>query len=183
VLEAEMAIAIVPRVSGGSVTDEFEEIFREHYQLVYRTAYGLTGRREDAEDVLQTIFLRLLQRDVSPELKKNPKKYLYRAAVNASLDTIRTRKRQRLIPTDDFFDFPSVAPDPTSEDDIGRRLLDALARLNPKMVEVVILRYQQGYSDAQIAAMLGKSRGVVAVTLYRARARLRKLVSDSGGQK
>src|SRR5436190_10361999 len=74
-----------------------------------------------------------------------------------------------VIPTNDSFDFPSVAPDPTSDDDIGRRLLDALAKLHPKMVEVVILRYQQGHSDAQIATMLGKSRGVVAVTLYRAR--------------
>jgi RNA polymerase sigma-70 factor (ECF subfamily) len=69
--------------------EELDRIFREHYQLVYRTAYGVTGRAEDAEDVLQTLFLRLLRRGLPLDLMKNPKAYLYRAAVNLSLNTIR----------------------------------------------------------------------------------------------
>ena len=51
-----------------------EEIFREHHQLVYRTACVITGSPDDAEDVLQTIFLRLLARGVPPDLK-DPKAY------------------------------------------------------------------------------------------------------------
>ena len=78
------------------MAQELEQIFREHYQLVYRTAYRVTGSAEDAEDVLQTIFLRLLRREFPPDLKKNPKAYLYRAAVNSSLDTIRSRQRRAL---------------------------------------------------------------------------------------
>jgi RNA polymerase sigma-70 factor (ECF subfamily) len=77
------------------LAQDLENIFREHYQLVYRTAYSVTGSTEDAEDVLQTLFLRLLGRGFPPDLRKNPKGYLYRAAFNLSLNTVRTRKRHQ----------------------------------------------------------------------------------------
>ena len=48
-------------------SQEFEGLFREHYLLVYRTAWVITGNSDDAEDVLQTIFLRLLRRSVPPD--------------------------------------------------------------------------------------------------------------------
>lgn len=66
---------------------EFEGLFREHYQLVYRTAYGVTGRAEDAEDVLQTVFLKLLRRGHSPDLYKNTKGYLYRPSPEPHKDS------------------------------------------------------------------------------------------------
>jgi RNA polymerase sigma factor (sigma-70 family) len=50
-------------------------------------------------------------------------------------------------------------------------------------VEILVLRYEHNYSDAEIAGMLGKSRGTVAVTLNRARARLKKLLAASSGEK
>jgi RNA polymerase sigma factor (sigma-70 family) len=81
-------------------SQEFEDLFREHHLLVYRTACAITGNCEDAEDVLQTIFLRLMRRSVPPDIRKNPKGYFYRAAVHLSLDTIRARRREVL--TADF---------------------------------------------------------------------------------
>src|SRR5262245_11095577 len=81
-------------------SQEFEGLFREHFQLVYRTACVITGSPEDAEDVLQTIFLRLVRRSVLPDIRQNPKGYFYRAAVHLSLDTIRSRRREVL--TSDF---------------------------------------------------------------------------------
>jgi RNA polymerase sigma-70 factor (ECF subfamily) len=135
----------------------------------------VTGSRQDAEDVLQTIFVRLLQRELPPDLVKNPKAYLYRAAVNVSLNVLRSRKRQRLTAEIDPLEVP--ARDVAIPDDrIQRTLLDALAELKPRTVEMLILRYEHNYSDAEIAKMLGKSRGTIAVTLYRARARLKKLL-------
>jgi RNA polymerase sigma factor (sigma-70 family) len=177
-----MSRATVLGMNAKAAADEFEEIFREHYQLVYRAAYGVTGSRQDAEDVLQTIFLRLVQREVSPDLKTNPKKYLYKAAINAALDTIRNRKRQRLTDAFEPEDFPAADAGSNSKERIQQRLVDAMAQLSPQAVEMLILRYQQGYSDAQIAGMLGKSRGVIAVTLYRARRRLKKLMQATAGE-
>ena len=171
-----MSTAAMPLVRGEALAQEFEGIFREHCRLVYRTAYSLTGSRQDAEDVLQTIFLRLLQREFPPDIRKNPKAYLYRAAVNLSLNTVRSRKRQRLTDGVERLEAPARADDSSTGDAMKRCLLDAIAQLKPSAVELLILRYEHNYSDAAIAKMLGRSRGAVAVTLYRTRARLKKLM-------
>jgi RNA polymerase sigma-70 factor, ECF subfamily len=171
--------ASVPTMVDELFPQEFEAIFQEHYVLVYRTAYGVTGRVEDAEDVVQTIFLRLLQRVRPPELLKNPKGYLYRAAVNLSLTIVQTR-RQRAV-TEDGEELAVSIPAPASSraEDVHRKLYDAIAELKPKAAAIVILRYLHNHSDTEIAKMLGTSRGVIAVILYRSRARLRKLLDES----
>ena len=60
--------------------EEFERIYREHASLVYRTAWGVLGSREDAEDVLQTVFVKLLRRESLPDLDSHSKAYLARRA-------------------------------------------------------------------------------------------------------
>jgi len=58
---------------------DFEEPLRALYQLVCRTAYSISGRFEAAEDMLQILFVKLMQRGLPPGLQKNPKGYIYRA--------------------------------------------------------------------------------------------------------
>src|SRR5690349_14664341 len=82
---------------------EFEDLFRKYSQLVYRTACLVTGSPDDAHDVLQTIFLRLLRRSVPLNFHKNPERYLYKAAVNVSLNVIRSKRRHVLIGNLSFF--------------------------------------------------------------------------------
>jgi RNA polymerase sigma-70 factor (ECF subfamily) len=167
----------IPSASGEALPQALAEIFREHYPMIYRTAYSVTGSKQDAEDVLQTIFLRLLQREASVEFKKSPKAYLYRAAVNLALNTVRSRKNRETTHDVDQLVAPG-APDTAPEDEvIQRRLLDAIAELRPRAVEILVLHYEHNYTDAEIARMLGKSRGTIAVTLYRSRARLKKLMN------
>ncbi len=159
------------------VEQDFEKVFREHYQMTYRTAYAVTGKSEDAEDVVQTIFLRLLPRELPPDLKKNPKAYLYRAAVNQSLNTIKALKRH-ILTDSEAFEARQPAAVPSAEE-IHKRLYEAIAELNSRAAQIVILRYVHNYSDAEIAKLLGTSRGTVAVSLYRSRARLKKLMRAS----
>src|SRR5436309_15681036 len=78
-----------------------EAIFREHHGAVYRAAYRITGNAADAEDVLQTVFTRLLRREEQPDLSNSAGSYLHRAAVNAALDLMRRRKRARAVDIDD----------------------------------------------------------------------------------
>src|SRR5262249_20196268 len=59
---------------------------------------------------------------------------------------------------------------------IHRRLYEAIAELKPKHAEILILRYVHEYSDAQIAQLLGASRGTIAVTLHRTRMHLKKIL-------
>ena len=178
-----MSSAMLSVVTTEPSTEEFDRIFRENYQLVYRTAYGVTGSPEDAEDVLQTIFLRLVRRELSPALLKNPEAYLYRAAVNLSLNTIRLRQRQVL--TDDFERFEAVGHsiEAESAEELHKRLYAAISELEPEAAQILILRYVHNYSDAAIAKMLGRSRTVIAVRLFRSRARLRKLIRGPFGDK
>jgi|SRR6185295_6141654 len=161
---------------------DFERIFRDHGALVYRTAYAVMGNREDADDILQMLFLRLIRREFPPGLAKNPAGYLYRAAVNLSLDTLKIRRR-RPRRTDDPETVEVPAPSDVGFDDaMHERLYEAIAQLNPEAAEVLILRYVHNTSDAKIAKMLGVSRTTVAVRLHRTRARLKKLIQNLLGE-
>src|SRR5881392_3065404 len=81
---------------------DLEHIFREHHGLVFRAAYRVTGNANDAEDVLQTVFLRMLKRDAAAEPVANMASFLHRSAVNAALDLMRTRQNIRNIPLDEL---------------------------------------------------------------------------------
>jgi RNA polymerase sigma factor (sigma-70 family) len=162
------------------LADELETVFREHSRLVYRTAYTVTASAQDAEDVVQTLFMQLLRRGFPPDFKRNPKGYLYRAAVNHALNSVKSRQRQASV-VDAARREPAVqataeeAVDPDA--DLQARLVTAMAQLNPRAVEMLVLRYEQDASEAEIGRLLGTSRAVVAVTLFRARARLKKLLN------
>jgi RNA polymerase sigma-70 factor, ECF subfamily len=176
-----MSTVTMPQNTRTALPEEFELLYREHATFVYRTALRITRNAEEAEDILQTIFLRLLRLESSPELQKRPRAYLYRAAVNAALDAVQLRRNRS-----GFVDVSEIegtlhSPDSGSEEKIHQKLHAAIAELNPAAAEILILRYMHNHSDAEIAKMLGKSRGVVAVTLYRSRARLRKLIRQSLG--
>src|SRR5688572_29954238 len=80
---------------------ELETLFRAHHDRVFRTAHRITGSAADAEDVLQTIFLRLLKGHDALHLSPNPEAYLSRAAINASLDLLRSRTRSRSVGLED----------------------------------------------------------------------------------
>lgn len=172
----------VPRMDGEPLPREFEDLFHEHYALVYRTAYAVTGRVEDAEDAVQTIFLRLLQRDESDGFLKHPKTYLYRAAVNVSLKILETRRHRRRTEASEELAASVPARASSRAEELHRNLYEAIGRLKPKAASILIFRYLHNYSDAEIATRLGTSRGVIAVTLYRTRARLKKLLYASQGE-
>jgi RNA polymerase sigma-70 factor (ECF subfamily) len=162
---------------------EIVQLFREHYQMLYRTAYSMLDNPADAEDVPQTIFLRLLRSGLPPDLQRNPKGYLYRAAVNLSLNVIRSRKRQRITDGLEHLEIAIDTAHSKAAEEIRQGLAEAIADLEPETAQMLLLRYVHNYSDADIAKFLGTSRGSVAMRLFRARARLKKLLRNSFGDK
>ena len=177
-----MSPVAVLQTTNEPLSEDLEAIFREHSRLVYRTAYSVTGSAQDSEDIVQTLFLQLLRRGFPPDFRKNPKAYLYRAAVNLSLNAVKSRQRHAsaVDPAGLELVVDVDASNPDTDTDLRKRLMRAMAQLNPRAVEMLILRYQHNSSEAEIGALLGTSRGVVAVTLFRARARLKKLLRSSG---
>src|SRR5262249_31220829 len=172
-----MLTARVDPVVPNSWAAELEQLFEAQYRLVYRTAYSLTGSVHDAEDILQTIFLRLLARENAVDLKRDPEPYLYRAAFNLSMNVIRSRQKQVL--TDNIEPFEKRNPsDSSAEQDMDDRLQRAIAQLPTAAAQVVILRYVHNKSQADIARVMGTTRGTIAVSLFRARARLKQLLRE-----
>ena len=110
-----------------------EQIFRENYAPVFRAAYRVTGNANDAEDVLQTVFLRMLKRDPGAKPVENMSSFLRRSAVNAALDLVRSRKHIRNVPLDDWepvlAESPHRRPDRAqTSSEIREWLRGALAR-------------------------------------------------------
>lgn len=159
---------------------KLETLFRENYDQIYRTAYRITGSASDAEDVLQTVFLRLARRDeVSESLSPSPAAYLRRAAVNAALDLIRYRKRTASVSLTEseagLRESSQSSPEAQhARGELRDLMRAAIARLGERAAEVFTLRYLEGYDNREIAELIGTSQMVVAVTLHRSRGRLRK---------
>src|SRR5262245_15081382 len=176
-----MSPVVAFTVTNDPLSEELATLFREHSRLVYRTAYYVTRSAQDAEDVTQGVFLHLVRRGVPPGLRDNPKGYLYRAAVNLSLTAVRSRERRALAEQAqaEWSDQSVHRTAPTT--DLQERLASAIPKLSAKAVEMIVLRYEHGFTEVEIGRLLGTSRAVVAVTLFRARARLKKLLRTPSG--
>ena len=177
-----MTIAQSPCVNAGNSKESVERVFRQYYFLTYRAAYGVVGNGYDAEDVAQSIFLRLLVR-TPPDFDTNPKGYLYRAAVNSSVSLLRLREKRNVWRLDGQWappiSFSSSGDREERDTEIHNRLHEAVSELKPRAANILVLRYVRDYSDAEIAKLLGTSRGTIAVCLHRTRLRLKKLMRIS----
>jgi RNA polymerase sigma-70 factor (ECF subfamily) len=156
---------------------ELARVFEEHHRRVFRAAYRITGNATDAEDVMQSVFLRLAVQE--PELGgvDNLGSYLHRAAINNALDLCRSRWRTGRVQVEEVVGASvpdATASAATEEVEIRVWLRRALAVLSPRQAEIFVLRYLEGYDNREIAQVLGTSAAVVAVSLFRARAQLQQ---------
>jgi RNA polymerase sigma-70 factor, ECF subfamily len=173
-----MSTLAAPGMTSRQLKPELDQLFREHSHMLYCTAYSMLGNTADAEDVLQTLFLRLLRRELPPDIGRNTGGYLYRAAVNLSLNVIRTRGRMEFTADNERLDRTVECDRVDPAEDSRRRLTEAIAALSPADAQVLILRYIHHHTDAEIAKLLGVSRSTVSMRLFRSRRRLKKLMGE-----
>jgi RNA polymerase sigma factor (sigma-70 family) len=172
-----LAAAIEP-IMVTQVASELEELFRAHHPRVLKAAYRVTGSMADAEDVAQSVFLRLARKEIDRERITNLESYLHRSAVNAALDLIRSRGGRESVPVeaaDELESNASLSPERVHRSmEIRNWLRRELGKLNSRAAEMFTLRYIEGRDNPEIAEMMRTSQAVVAVTLHRTRARLKK---------
>jgi RNA polymerase sigma-70 factor, ECF subfamily len=154
-----------------------DQMYEAHHAMVFRTAYRVTGNAADAEDVLQTVFLRLLRRNTA-EID-NAESYLRRSAVNAALDIVRARQADNTL---DIERMPA-SESCTELRELRDTLRRALAKLPGRTGEMFALRFFEGYTNPEIAKMMGLSQIVVAVTVHRARKKLQDEIKKQGAAK
>lgn len=182
----QIAVSVTPKGGTPGATPDLEQLFRDHHERVFRAAYRITGSAVDAEDVLQTVFLRLLHRAPDGTIHGG---YLQRAAVNAALDIVRERAARPAVAFEGRGETPAAdpgddRPGPEREHqaaELRRALLAALAGLHPRSAEVFALRYFEDLDNDEIARLLDMSKGSVAVTLHRTRTRLKDILSPLRG--
>ena len=169
------------------LSDQLSQLFADHHRRVLVAAYRITGSMADAEDVVQTVFLRLGKGDGLPP--KNAGSYLYRAAINGALDLLRRRKIALVEPMDAAARVPTLsradAPDTqVARAELAGQLRQAISELPPRAAEMFTLRYIEELGNREIAALMGTSQAVVAVTLHQTRSRLKKrLMALDGGKR
>jgi RNA polymerase sigma-70 factor (ECF subfamily) len=170
--EAHTPLASLQEHEVHTQPSEFSRIFEAHHGMIFRTAYRITGNAADAEDVLQTVFLRLLRQPLRAAPIGQEESYFRRAAVNASLDVIRQKQTARAVPINEaaLKSEPPAAPDSGLKECLRR----ALRTLTQRAAEIFTLRYFEDLSNQQIASALDISQVLVAVSLHRSRRQLQK---------
>jgi RNA polymerase sigma-70 factor (ECF subfamily) len=146
----------------------FAELYERHYEAVFRAALRVTGRPADAEDVLQTVFLRVLARGEDVEDVAQPAAYFRRAAVNAAVDVLRRRELHAASAYDDMAPHAAVQPPFL----LKERLRRAIAAVDSDDASLFLLRHVEGLSIEELAAMFKMQKNNVAVRLHRIRQRL-----------
>ena len=146
----------------------FPELYERHYEAVFRAALRVTGNPADAEDVLQTVFLRVLARSGEVEDAALPAAYFKRAAVNAAVDVLRRRALRAESGYDNRAPEAIVQPQALLKEQLRR----ALATLDTDDASLFLLRYVEGLSNEELSEMFRIEKNNVAVRLHRIRQRL-----------
>ena len=143
------------------------ELYERHYETVFRAALRVTGNPADAEDVLQTVFVRVLARRGDVEDVALPAAYFRRAAVNAAVDVLRRREARAESEPDDRA-LHAVQPPLLLKEQLRR----AIAVLDSDDASLFLLRYVEGLSIEELAGMFEIEKNNVTVRLHRIRQRL-----------
>ena len=165
---AGASIALPIFMTGTTRPSAFAELYERHYEAVFRAALRVTGNPADAEDVLQTVFVRVLSRGADVENVALPSAYFRRAAVNAAVDLLRRRAVRAETAYDD------AAPHAAIESSLllKEQLRRAIATLEPDDAALFLMRYVEGLSNQELADSFQLEKNNVAVRLHRIRLRL-----------
>lgn len=156
------------------MTDEtFEHLARAYGDTVFRVACHALGNRYDAEDVSQTVLLKLYQSDAPFQSDDHAKRWLIRVTVNQCRKLLRSPWHKRRLPLEDY-----DGPAPQAEDHSD--VMAAVMALTPKYRVCVYLYYYEQYPIREIAQTLGVKGSTVQTRLQRAREQLRQTL---GGEK
>ena len=155
--------------------EEAARLVEQYSPAVYRLAYARTGSREDAEDITQETFLRLVRAAPAFRDGEHCKAWLLRVAANCAGDLHRSPWRRRAVPLEEA---AALAAPEREEDGV----LEAVLALPEAYRAPVHLFYYEGMSVAEIARVLGKGEGAVRTRLSRARRMLREMLMETEGE-
>jgi len=156
---------------------EFDEFVATHVDDLLRTAYLIVWDEGEAEDLVQDCLFKVARRWPRIRRLERPGAYARRILVNLSLDGARGRTRRR----NELELGAAVTPgavDPLPELEMRAELLEALGRLPARQRAVLVLRYFNDLTEAEVAEVLGCAPGTVKSSASRGLARLREALQQ-----
>lgn len=145
---------------------EAERLVNTYSDLILRLSYTYLKSTQDAEDICQTVFLKLLTSGQVFDSPAHEKAWIVRATANACKDVLRSSFRRRTVGLEVVAETPAPAA-PTGD------VLEAVMALPENYRDAVYLYYYEGYSVREIASLLGRSQSAVNAHLSRGRQKLR----------
>lgn len=171
------AAAVAEARSGNQ--EAFKVLVDRHSRTLYRLAYRMTGKAEDAEDVVQETFIRAFRQLSRFEARSNVSTWLYRIAFNCAVDFLRSRPRRESATEDDALErLAPAATGPTMDDlvyagQIGERMQVALGGLSEKERAAFLMRHYHGCSIEEIGSTLGMKTNATKHSIFRAVKKMR----------
>jgi RNA polymerase sigma-70 factor (ECF subfamily) len=151
----------------------YEIIYQRYGQPLLRVGLRMLGRREDAEDAVQTTFLKLSRGLSKFQFDAKFSTYLFRIMMNVCFDAIRkrTQDKNRTLPAPAFASQPVI--------DLRLRLDEAIRKLPERMRACFVLFAVEDQKQSEIADILNLRLGTVKANIFQAKARLRRLLADA----
>jgi RNA polymerase sigma-70 factor (ECF subfamily) len=171
-------VAAVARARSGD-QEAFKVLVDRHSRTLYRLAFRMTGKAEDAEDVVQETFIRAFRQLSRFEARSNVSTWLYRIAFNCAVDFLRSRPRRESATEDEALErMAPSATGPTVDDlvyagQIGERMQLALGGLSEKERAAFLMRHYHGCSIEEIGSTLGMKTNATKHSIFRAVKKMR----------
>ncbi|HTJ84137.1 MAG TPA: sigma-70 family RNA polymerase sigma factor [Polyangiaceae bacterium] len=181
---------LVERAKGGD-GDAFGLLVRRHQKRIFRLAVHLTRDGAEAEDVTQETFVRAYQALARFDGRSEPFTWLYRIAVNLSLNQIRARKSRAKTSLDEdprvlsllAETRPSLSGDPAGARDqrkVAAALIEGIDALSETLRTTLVMVAIDGMSHEEASKILGCPEGTIAWRVHEARRKLKAFLTDRG---
>jgi RNA polymerase sigma-70 factor (ECF subfamily) len=161
--------------------EAFDTLVLRYQRDIYRLCYRYVNNHEDANDLVQEVFLRAWRAIGRFRGQSRVSTWLYRIAVNACLN-FRAARRVPMRELPDTLADPGLpASDRVLRDEKARRVREAVGRLPEKQRATLILKVYHELTHQEVADVLGSTVGTVKANLFHALGNLRKLMGEDGG--
>ena len=151
---------------------EAERLVQTYSDLILRLSVTYLKNTEDAKDICQTVFLRLLEKPREFQSPEHERAWIIRTAVNVCKDQLKSSWRRTTVDL-------SAASDARAPEAEEGTVLSAVNTLPPHYRAVIYLFYYEGYQAAEIGAILGIPTATVHTRLARGRAKLKTLLGGT----
>ena len=156
--------------------DEFNRIYNAYYKLLLHVAFDYLHSKNDAEDIIQDVFMKLYESRKQFNDDEHLKYWLIKVTNNKCIDHLRHIKNKEMLISNDHIDI--LNNQDNKEDSLQRRVQEAIGKLNINDKTIIVLYYYNDLSLKEISKVLSISELNVKKRISRARIKLKSIIGD-----